>query len=81
MNHNELNILGQINAYADEVLKGIDPEKTPISEQLEKLRPKMEQIAKDNNLSLEDVFVMYMDTNLTQQKEQEESLKRKLGDI
>lgn len=81
MNHNELNILGQINAYAEEVLKGIDPEKTPISEQLEKLRPKMEQIAKDNNLSLEDVFVMYMDTNLTQQKEQEESLKRKLGDI
>lgn len=77
----ELKILDRINEYADEVLKGMDLEKTPISVQLDKLKPEMELVAKENNLSLEEVFIMYMDLNLKNQREQEEKLKRKLGDI
>lgn len=51
----------KINAYAEEVLKDIDPQKTPVSVQLDALRPMMEEIAKEKNMSLEDVFILYMD--------------------
>lgn len=51
----------KINAYAEEVLKDIDPQKTPVSVQLDALRPIMEEIAKEKNMSLEDVFILYMD--------------------
>lgn len=81
MNAEELKILDKINAYADKVLDGIDPEKTPISVQLAKLKPIMEEIAEEKKLSLEEIFIMYMDLNLQFQKEQEEKLKRKLEDI
>ena len=51
----------RISAYADEVLKDIDPQKTQVSVQLDALRPVMEEIAKEKNMSLEDVFILYMD--------------------
>lgn len=54
-------ILTKINAYAEKVLDGIDPQQTPISFQLEKLKPIMEEIAKEKNMSLQDVFILYMD--------------------
>ena len=37
--------LERINAYADNVLHDIDPQKTKISYQLDKLKPIMEEIA------------------------------------
>ena len=45
----------------------IDPQKVPISEQLDKLKPIMETIAKEQNRSLEDIFI-----ELTEQKEEAE---------
>ena len=51
----------RISKYAEEVLKDIDPQKTQISVQLDALRPIMEEIAKEKNMSLEDVFILYMD--------------------
>ena len=39
----------------------IDPQKTPISVQLENLRPIMETIAAEQNRPLEDIFIEYMD--------------------
>lgn len=54
-------LLERINAYADNVLQDIDPQKTKVSFQLEKLRPVMEEIAKETNSSVEDVFIKYMD--------------------
>lgn len=54
-------ILTKINAYAEKVLGDIDPQKTPISYQLEQLKPVMEEIAKEQNMSLQDVFILYMD--------------------
>ena len=51
----------RISIYAEEVLKDIDPQKTQVSVQLDALRPVMEEIAKEKNMSLEDVFILYMD--------------------
>lgn len=51
----------KISAYAEEALKDIDPQKTQVSVQLDALRPVMEEIAKEKNMPLEDVFILYMD--------------------
>ena len=64
-------ILDRINAYADRVLKDFDPQKTRVSFQLEKLRPIMEEIAQEKGVSLEEIFIKYMDlaSELTVSKE------------
>lgn len=64
-------ILDRINEYADRVLKDFDPQKTRVSFQLEKLRPIMEEIAKEKGVSLEEIFIKYMDlaSELTVSKE------------
>ena len=54
-------MLNRINQYAEEVMGDIDPQKVPISEQLDKLKPITETIAKEQNRSLEDIFIEYMD--------------------
>lgn len=54
-------ILQRINAYAEEHLADIDPQNTPVSFQLETLKPIMEEIAKEENMPLEDMFILYMD--------------------
>ena len=51
----------RISIYAEEVLKDIDPQKTQVSVQLDALRPVMEEIEKEKSMSLEDVFILYMD--------------------
>lgn len=61
MTAENIKIWERITAYAEEVLGDIDPQKTKVSVQLEALRPIMEEIAKEKNLSLEDVFILYMD--------------------
>ena len=53
--------LTRINQYAEKVMADIDPQKTPISVQLENLRPIMETIAAEQNRPLEDIFLEYMD--------------------
>ncbi len=54
-------ILYRINTYAEKALADIDPQKTRISYQLEVLRPVMEEIAEEKGMSVEDVFILYMD--------------------
>lgn len=54
-------ILDRINEYADKVLKDFDPQKTRISFQLEKIKPVMEEISKEMNIPVEDIFIKYMD--------------------
>lgn len=53
--------LDRINTYADEVLNGIDPQKTQVSFQLAKLRPIMEELSSETGMPLEEVFIKYMD--------------------
>ncbi len=54
-------LLARINAYAENVLGEIDPQRVPVSAQLEQLRPVMEEIAKEKGMTLEEVFILYMD--------------------
>ncbi|SCX00526.1 hypothetical protein SAMN02910339_00192 [Lachnospiraceae bacterium YSD2013] len=54
-------ILDKVSEYADKVLEGIDPEKTKISFQLEKLKPIMEELSNELGDSVEDIFILYMD--------------------
>lgn len=61
MTDKEKVFLDRINEYADKVLDGIDPQKTKVSFQLEKLKPVMEDIAAEEGSTLEDVFIRYMD--------------------
>jgi len=63
LTENDKLFLERIGAYAEEVMADMDanPEKTRISVQLDKLRPIMEEIAKEQNVSVEDVFIRYMD--------------------
>ena len=57
----EIEILERINKYAEEKLGDIDPQKTQVSKQLSVLMPKLQEIADELGISLEDMFIKYMD--------------------
>lgn len=71
-------MLDRINAYAEQVLGDIDPQKTRISYQLDKLKPVMEEIATEKQLSLEDIFIKYMDLASIVSAKENEMLKDEL---
>ena len=54
-------ILKRINDYGEKVMGDIDPQKVHVSEQLEKLRPIFQEIADEKKMSLQDVFILYID--------------------
>lgn len=74
-------ILTRINEYADKVLDGIDPQKTQISYQLEKLKPVMEEIAKEEGRSVEDIFILYMDLASEASVERERKFQATMGNV
>lgn len=61
MNAEDMEFLGKINEYAEKVLGDIDPQKTHVSKQLEELRPVMQKLSVEYGMSVEDVFIKYMD--------------------
>ncbi len=61
MTKEEKEFLGKITDYANEVMGDIDPEKVRISEQIEKLRPVLQELAMIHKMPVEDVFIKYMD--------------------
>lgn len=80
MTTEDFTFLNKINKYAEEVLGEIDPQKTHVSEQLDKLRPIMEDIAKETNTPLEDVFIRYMDLASEAKVLAEKEMKAKMGE-
>lgn len=74
-------LLERINAYAENVLGEIDPQKVQVSVQLEKLRPVMEEIAAERNMDLENVFILYMDLQSEASCATNQKLKDSLQDI
>ncbi len=80
MTSEEKKILDRINAYAEEVLADIDPQKTRVSFQLEALRPVMQQIADETGKSIEDIFILYMDLASEASVEAEKTLQASLND-
>lgn len=73
--------LNTINEYADKVLCGIDPQKTQVSYQLEKLKPIMEELAHKHNTTLEEVFIRYMDLASEQSVENERKFQNTVGNM
>lgn len=61
MTEQEMKMLDRINEYANKVMPDIDPQKTQVSVQLEKLMPILETVAKENGISIEEMFIKYMD--------------------
>lgn len=74
-------ILERINNYANKVMGNIDPQKVPVSEQLNKLRPVMEEIAAEKNMTLTDVFILYMDIQSEASVNSENKLREELQDL
>lgn len=73
-------MMDRINSYSAEVLDDIDPQKTPISVQIEALRPIMQEIAKEKNVSVEDIFIKYMDLASIIAAKKDAKLKADLND-
>ena len=73
-------ILDRINAYAEEALADIDPQKTRISFQLEALKPVRQEIADEKGMSIEDIFILYMDLASESSVEAENQLQATLDE-
>ena len=71
-------ILDRINVYAEKALADIDPQKTRISFQLEALKPVMQEIADEKGVSVEDIFILYMDVASEASVEAENQLQATL---
>ena len=80
MTQEDREMLNRIYDYANEVLDDIDPQKTPVSFQLEKLRPVMQQIAMEKQMSVENVFIKYMDLASEAAVEREAKFQAEYGD-
>ena len=84
MTKEDREFLGKIMAYADEVMGDVDPEKVRISEQLDKLRPILQDLAMIHKMPIEDIFIKYMDlateAALEKNKQFEDDYKEILGD-
>ena len=80
LSREDLQMLDRINAYAEKVLGDIDPQKTRISYQLEKLKPVMEEIAAEKGLALEDIFIKYMDLASEDAVEREKQFQERLDE-
>lgn len=61
MSNEDREFLDRITSYANEVMPDLDPQRTRVSIQLEKMRPIFETIAKEQNVAVEDIFIKYMD--------------------
>lgn len=81
MTDEQRKILERINSYAGNTLGDIDPQKVPVSMQLDKLKPIMETIAKEKGISLEDMFIMYMDLQTEAACASEKKLRENLQDL
>ena len=73
-------ILDRINAYAETALADIDPQNARISFQLEALKPVMEEIAAEKGVSVEDIFILYMDLASEASVEAENQLQATLDE-
>lgn len=81
MTAKEIEILDRINKYAEEHLGDIDPQKTQVSAQLSVLMPKLQEIADELGISLEDMFIKYMDLQSEASLTNELKLRESFSDL
>jgi len=80
MTKEDREFLNRINDYANEVLGDIDPQKTQVSVQLQKLRPIMQTLAMEMQMPVEDIFIKYMDLASEAGVERERDLQADLNE-
>ena len=61
LSEEDKDILNRISAYSASVIGEVEPGEVRISEQLEVLKPVMQEIADEKKIPLEDIFIRYMD--------------------
>ncbi len=73
-------MFNRIREYAEKALEGFDtdPQKTPISFQLQKLRPIMQELAMEKQMTVEDIFIKYMDLASEDAVEREKQFQENL---
>lgn len=81
MNAEDREMLTRIMNYAEEVMPDVDPEKVRISEQIDKLRPILQQIAMEKSMPVEEVFIKYMDLATENAVVYDQKMKADFGDI
>lgn len=81
MTAKDIEILERINKYAEETLGDIDPQKTQVSAQLSALMPKLQEIADELGISLEDMFIKYMDLQSEASLANEMKLRETFADL
>ena len=80
MTEQDKEFLDRITGYANEVCADIDPQKTQISVQLERLMPILKEIAEESGESTEDIFIRYMDLASESAVEADKKLQATLDD-
>ncbi|MCR4897116.1 MAG: hypothetical protein K5891_10110 [Lachnospiraceae bacterium] len=81
MTQDDRKMLTRINEYAEKVMPDIDPQKTPVSQQLEALRPIMETIASEQGTDLQDIFIRYMDLASEAAMDRDNKMRDALKDL
>ena len=81
MTSEDRKMLNRIMEFADKVMPDIDPEKVKVSEQIDKLRPVLQEIAMEKSMPVEDVFIKYMDLATENALEYEKKMQDDFGDI
>ena len=61
MTSEDREFLNTVMEYADKVMPDIDPQKVRVSEQIDKLRPVLQELAMKHKMPVEEVFIKYMD--------------------
>ena len=82
MTNEQREMFNRIRDYAEKALEGFDtdPQKTPISFQLQKLRPVMQELAMEKQMSVEDIFIQYMDLASEDAVEREKQFQERMDE-
>ncbi len=81
LSDDDKDILTRVSAYSEKVIGDVDPQQMRISEQLEKLKPVMQEIAAERKMTLEDIFIKYMDLASLVLAKKEEKFKEDIKDL
>ena len=81
MTSEDRQFLNKINEYADKVMPDINPQEVRISEQLEKLRPVLQELAMSEKKTVEEIFIKYMDLATEHSIEYEQKMNQEYDGV
>ena len=81
MTSEDRQFLNKINEYADKVMPDINPQEVRISEQLEKLRPVLQELAMSEKKPVEEIFIKYMDLATEHSIEYEQKMNQEYDGV